>query len=343
MPDFHRRALAGLLLGSLVAAAPTGPAPLRFGDPVSPARAAGTIRVGTFNVLNLFDDVDDPALAGDVDDAPMATSAARCRALAAMIRRLDADVLALQEVESLAALAAFRDAHLAGLGYRWIASEDVGYRRGVECAVLSRFPITATETWVGTDLDAVERRGPDWTPVPEEGRRGLRYQRSPLLADVRVSENYALTLVVLHHKSGADFSWHREAEALATVARLRALAEERPSRNLVVLGDFNAAPWDRSVRLYLEAGFSDVLAHRCTSRREEAREEVERYATHESGRVIDYVLLGPATQPELVVGSAHVLAGPWFDGYDWRRDPTPEGYASDHRPVAVDLVPIDGR
>ena len=55
-------------------------------------------------VLNLFDQDDDPALSGEFDELPMATTDGRCRSLAEVIRRVDADVLALQEGESEAAV-----------------------------------------------------------------------------------------------------------------------------------------------------------------------------------------------------------------------------------------------
>ena len=111
---------------------------------------------------------------------------------------------------------------------------------------------------------------------------------------------------------------------------------------MIVLGDFNAAPWDKSFRLYLEAGFIDAMAHRLVPRSSsDDREEGNLGKTHESGRVIDYVLFSNAAHHELVPGSAHVFGTPYFPEYDWRTDEPPPGYSSDHYPVIVDLVPVD--
>ncbi|MCH2147987.1 MAG: hypothetical protein MK095_00960, partial [Phycisphaerales bacterium] len=44
-----------------------------------------TIRVASYNVLNLFDGHDDPLISGDVDDLPMETTEGRCKSLAAAI------------------------------------------------------------------------------------------------------------------------------------------------------------------------------------------------------------------------------------------------------------------
>jgi endonuclease/exonuclease/phosphatase family metal-dependent hydrolase len=314
----------------------------KFGWSQPKARTPGAIRIATYNVLNLFDHADDPSLEGEFDDEAMATSDARCRAIAAAIKAVDADVIALQEVESQEALRWFRDTYLPDAGYEHIVSRDVGYYRGVEQAVLSRFPITRTATWPRESLDDVRRSGPGFEPVPSDRRTGLQFQRSPLCVDVRISDDYTLTMFVVHHKSGRDNRWHREAEALQIVEYVDRMQREDHRRNIVVLGDFNAAPWDKSVRVYLAAGMIDTLAHRIIPRwRDADQTEANLFKTHESDRVLDYILLNSAAHRELVVGSAHVYGTLYDEEYDWREDPYPTGYAADHYPVIIDLHPED--
>ena len=72
---------------------------IRFGRPTPLAKADDAIRIASYNVLNLFDEADDPSLQGKYDDLPMATSRDRCESVARIIRSIDADVLCLQEVE----------------------------------------------------------------------------------------------------------------------------------------------------------------------------------------------------------------------------------------------------
>lgn len=112
----------------------------RFGVAQAPETTPGAIRVTTYNIENLFDDVDDPELTGDNDDIDDEKPLAELKAAARAIRLVDADVLCLQEVESLEALLAFRDAHLADMGYDHVVSIDAGTGRGIEQSVLSRFP-----------------------------------------------------------------------------------------------------------------------------------------------------------------------------------------------------------
>lgn len=359
--------LAGVLCAALSTLAPGEPVQSRRngnatsqrnGQPVQPRnafglseplpRTPGAIRLATYNMLNFFDPYDDPSLQGEYDDAGMVTEPRRCEELARTIRAIDADILALQEVESLKALTWFRDNYLKEMGYRHIASFDVGYYRGVECSVMSRFPITDARVWPNVSLDDVQRDGPGWDDVPAQYRQGLTFQRSPLCAKISVDvedsdEDYELIVFSVHYKSGGNFRFHREAESLRIIEFIERIRNEDPTANIVVMGDFNAAPWDKSLRLYLEAGLIDTLAHRIIPRWRDADEtEARLYKTHESDRVLDYILLSSSAHREFVIGSAHVfgtLMPP--STYDWRTDPKPDGYASDHYPVIVDLIPGD--
>jgi endonuclease/exonuclease/phosphatase family metal-dependent hydrolase len=317
-----------------------------YGLPKPLPKSPGGCRVATYNLLNLFDHVDDPALEGDQDDMKLAVTPERATKLAEAIIATDADVVGLQEIESLAALTWFRDTYLPRAGYEHVASIDVGYYRGVECSVLSRFPIRETRTFSDLSLDDVKREGPGWAPPPpaESGpATGLHFQRSPLMVEVQVDRDYRLTLLIVHHKSGAAFDFQREAEALKTVEIIDSIRSRDPRVNLVVMGDFNAAPWDKSLRVYLQAAMIDTLAHRFVQRaREGTQDEARLYKTHESNRVLDYILLDSGAYRELVIGSAHVfgtLTPP--PSYDWTKDPHPPGYASDHYPVMIDLRPKD--
>ena len=330
------------LLGALAVAGTMSARPgHKFGLPAPKPKPENAIRIASYNVLNLFDHADDPALEGEHDDIDMATADDRCRAIAAAIRSLNADIVALQEVESREALRWFRDTYLADMGYDYLASEDVGYYRGIEQSVMSRYPVKRMRTWPDMKLNPAARTGPGWDDIPPDERPPFEFQRSPLMVDVEIRDDYELTLFVVHHKSGRN-RWKRELEALAIIDLVEARLEDDPSRNLMVLGDFNAAPWDKSLRLYLEAGLIDVMAHRIIPRwRNPDPEEPNLYKTHESDRVLDYILMNSAAHRELVIGSAHVVGTLYDDEYDWRIDPHPPGYASDHYPLVVDLIPHD--
>lgn len=306
----------------------------RFGLAQPRPKAPGSVRVATYNVENLFDAHDDPELSGDNEDIDDEKPAGELRAVARAIRRLDADILTLQEIESESALLEFRDTYLADMGYEHVVSIDAGTGRGIEQSVLSRFPIASATNRPRMALGGVhpELYGtqPNW-----HAGEPLEFRRSPLIVEVDVpgvdGSAYPLTLVVVHHKSGRHAGYWREAEAAGVLRVLEELGRMQPERNLLVLGDFNALASDASVQTYLDAGFEDLGPTGGNAA-----------VTHESGRRIDLILGTPGIVEDVVEGSAFVLGTPARPaGVNWRDVPSFPGYAADHYPVALDLVPDD--
>lgn len=305
----------------------------RFGLREPRPRTPGAIRIATYNVENLFDDKDDPNLTGRFEDIDDTKPISQCQAVADAIRRIDADILAVQEIESLDALIAFRDTYLQALHYEHVVSLDAGDERGIEQAVLSRFPIVDQRQWVKKPLGGVHParygNGENWY-----AGQPIAFHRSPLMVTVEVpgsvtrGEPYQLTLLVVHHKSGAPANYWREAESRGTIDLIAQLMVETPDRNLVLLGDFNATSSDRSFQMYLEAELVDVLAGR----------EGPEWISHASGRRIDHILANQHAMDQILPASAFILGtttGP--EGIDWSQAALLPGYASDHYPVVVDL------
>lgn len=320
------------------ARAPTAPPP-RIGVPEPKPRTPGAIRLASYNIENLFDDKDDPDLSGDYEDKDNAKPEAHKQAVARAIKRIDADVIALQEVESFDALIDFRDQYLSGLGYDHVISFDAGDERGIENSIISRFPLIDPKIWVRMSLEGEHtemdgRRKNPWFGKP------LTFHRSPLRVTVEVpppadgEKPYHLTLFVVHHKSGRNFNYWREAEARGVLTLVDEFLKEHPEANIAVIGDFNAETQDDSVQAYLAAGFNDLFIDRPL--------DDTRSFTHASERAIDLILYNAGLKPEIVRNSRFVLGTPQLrPEEDWRTAPKPEGYASDHSPIVVDIIPID--
>ncbi len=306
---------------------------IRFGSKSVKPKPDGSIRLATYNVENLFDDKDDPALSGKNEDKGQTKPLSECKGAAAAIRALDADVLAIEEVESLEALTWFRDTWLSDLGYTYIASVDAGDPRGIEQGVLSRYPIEHVQNWPGLPLAGVH---PDKVPDAEPGSP-LALHRSPLKVDIVIGDPGGkstpasmLTLFVVHHKSGAKSAYWREAEAKKVLELVNAENASHPGWPIAVLGDFNSTPDQPTVQTYLTGGLFDVFADRVSGD--------PAWITHESGRSIDQILGNKALVEHIAGGSHFVMGVPARpEGVDWRTTPPPEGYGSDHYPVVVDL------
>jgi endonuclease/exonuclease/phosphatase family metal-dependent hydrolase len=342
------RFVAAFSVGSLLVApaacaqqaAPTAPAGVkRVGQETARPKTAGAIRLAAYNIENLFDERAGGVKPGVEKDAMPNKPAEHKREVANAIRAIDADIVALQEIGSLEALLWFRDEYLKDAGYEFVASLDSGDSRGIEQAVLSRFPITSAEVFPHLPLGGVH---PEMYGNEKNYNAGepLMGRRSPLVATVEVpasafgsgvSEPFEMTLIVVHHKSGRWNDYWRTAEARKFVEIARDIEREDPGARVAVLGDFNAQMNEEPLRVYREAGFEDLFHW---------SERSKETLTHASERGIDFVLVNGAMRRALVDNSAFVYATPLLPrDADWRTTPPPAGYASDHMPVVVDIRP----
>lgn len=312
-----------------------------------PAHAKNVVRLATYNVLNLFDAYDDPSLSGSYnDDCYSYDKTVRAKpdneleALAKSIRTLDADVIGLEEIESRDALAAFNAKYLQGMGYDYVMSIDVLHERGIEQAVLSRFPIKQAMVWPHMDLEGVHPDHVGNYKIRQAGR-DIAFSRSPLFVRIEVPAHtcegqdspYELGLFVVHHKSGGSYGYWRDQEAQGVLRKIRELQAADPNINIAVLGDFNAEPEADSIHAYLSAGMRDMVT---------PPGDHDGYYTHETRRAIDYILMNPAMAADAQDAMGFVFKTPIrAEGEDYRTTPSPEGFASDHLPVVIDFVPID--
>lgn len=310
---------------------------VRFGEKTARPRTTGQVRIATYNTMNLFDSDPVTRTHNEGDPAPIKPQEER-EAIAAGLRAVDADIVALEEIESLAVLKAFRDKYLKDLGYEYaelVESEDP---RGIDNAVLSRYPIVKTEAYNDRKIGGKHPARDGSRPNPLAGE-DIKFRRTPLRVDVRIpssafnlkgGEDETITLLVVHHKSGRGSDYWRIAEARGVVDIVKEIESASPGALIAILGDFNGMVTDPNGKVYTDAGLVDVFSGRDAAD--------PRNVSHESGRRIDLIFVNQNLRKQLVKDSAFIYGMPARpEGADWRTTLPPEGYGSDHYPVAVDL------
>jgi endonuclease/exonuclease/phosphatase family metal-dependent hydrolase len=270
------------------------------------------LTLAAYNVKNLFDQFDDPYTKDETDDAK---SPADLQALADVLRALNADILALVEVENEGVLRAFADQYLSDLGYRHIAVSPTNSPWGMSVGIMSRQPISRIASYRFCDLTLPDQPGKTW-----------RFARDLLHVTIPLSADQALQLFIVHFKSRRDsrgdaHSTHwRLAEAAATHQVINDLLHDDPQSLIALLGDCNDTPASATLNTLLDAGsLLDIHAplpadQRITYLREPYRSTV------------DYLLVSPALYALLQPASARVL----------HDQPLLRG--SDHAPLAATFV-----
>ena len=197
-----------------------------------------SFRIASYNVKNLFDNVDDPDKA---DEGTPAKPATEQKALAAVIDKSEADVLALQEVVNIEALTEFRDKYGLAEEYPHVVLVEGNDRRGIDVALLSKYPI-----------ENVKSHKDEVFEVPGQAPRG--FLRDLLQADIQIPQYGPVRFFAAHLSSkigGEKAEVMRAAEAKAARAIVKEEVKDFPGQKYVVMGDFNDTPDSPAVQTFL--------------------------------------------------------------------------------------------
>ncbi len=316
------------------------------------------IRFATFNVCNLSQ----PGAKLYDNLAPLteAEYEAKVAWTAQQLDQLDADVIGLQEIFSLAALrdvlahsVRYRDATLAGFD----APPDpaTGLPRVTpELALISRLPLAGqAQAYI---------MFPNGVALPDGHRDADRFARAPLHVQVVLPDERLVDVIVVHLKSkrpdyrsgdtGDDPMLHAQANLRSLIRRgteavaLRALLSEMdkgPRRARVVLGDFNDTVDAVTTHIVMGAGAAcepgeELHGQLFDSRQIQAGRERRRdsgYTIAHDGRhaTIDHVLVSEEFHPASRHAIGEVAQVSYFNEHLAQATPA----ASDHGQVLVTL------
>lgn len=305
---------------------------------------AKKVRIATFNVENLFarykfnkkvDPINAVKEGWDVNETLFTLKDKTSKVITAqVIKAIKADVLALQEVETLDTLKRFRTSFYGQKSYPYVALVDGNDPRRIDVAVLSKFPITRIRThqhlWV-----------PSW--------KHFLFSRDCLEVDVQVAANKTLTLFVNHFKSmmGGRAQTRqkrsRQASEVKNIVKAR-FGANAGNQSFVILGDFNdyretAGGATSGIKQLVDWNQVEDIIFRLPA----AERWTHFWAKQKEYRQLDYLLLSKklANATTAVPGILRKGLPTRATGYSGARfsgvgKDSPK--ASDHCPVYIDLV-----
>ncbi|MEE9296679.1 MAG: endonuclease/exonuclease/phosphatase family protein [Phycisphaerae bacterium] len=263
------------------------------------------ITVGTYNIRNLYDAVDDLY---HNDDTTSPKPRQEMEKVAQVIRKINADVLALQEVENRGYLERFVEVFLSDMGYEHIVLIEGNDLRGSDVALLSRVP-------VGAVTSHRHLRFPDAT------NKISRFRRDLLRVEIEPADRSPFEVWVVHLKSSHDGRDLAERIRMGEAHMIRELADRRlkadPHAAFVVCGDFNDIAESISLEMLMGEG-KYALTH--FAEEVPAAQHVT-YNREPYLSMIDFMLCSPAMAQRYVKGSFKIYGG------------TLEGTGSDHNPL----------
>jgi len=228
-------------------------------------------------------------------------SGAQVQAIAKVIRRVDADVIGLCEIENRHVLERFNLQYLGGK-YPYAVLLEGNDERGIDVGLLSKQPVGTLRTNVFT-ADPAERKRRD-------GGSARLFNRDCLEVAVELPGGRGdVTVGVTHFKSKGggeietDGKRLRQASEVARIVSQRHSRDGRPHR-IAILGDLNERP-DRDGAngamleghktsidpLLVHAGLSDVIGQ--TLGPDKAYTHIEQRRGEIARAQIDYILLSP--------------------------------------------------
>ena len=265
------------------------------------------IRIATFNIRNLFDGVDDPYYN---DESTKAKPRSELEGVAKTIRKINSDILAMQEVESRGYLQRFNDVFLRDLGYEVVhfAGND---GRGSGLALLTRVR-------VGSVTSNRHRQFPDSNGVMR------RFSRDCLQVELLPKTKEPFQVWVTHLKSKRGGAETTEPQRVAETAEIRRLLEAEisvsPKKRIFIVGDFNDTSDSKPIRRLVGTGMNQLHSFYQNLPKDSVTYNLPPYQA-----MIDFIFCTTSAARGYVPGSYHI------------ENATLEQSGSDHNPVYADF------
>lgn len=282
----------------------------------NPVSAQGVYRFATYNLkgYRLLATQTRPSI-----------SESRQKMVQQVIKKVDADVLALQEIGPEPDLVQLKSA-LANLDSPYpFHAHVVGDDPEIHLGILSRLPLESIILHTNQSFMHFGKRH--------------RVRRGFLEVSVQLKSREKITLLVAHLKSQLPVIWadadvFRIEEARLLRNRVETLLQQNAHHRIVVAGDLNDHPNSRALKILLSRGRLALHDSRPLGysgppdpawNQGNAGAWTYHYTREDSWHRYDYILMSPSLLQHWLPETSRVYSEPdWVD-------------ASDHRPVYVDL------
>jgi endonuclease/exonuclease/phosphatase family metal-dependent hydrolase len=257
-----------------------------------------TISVVTWNIEHFVDEYDSPYIDNDRENIPPHNMDERRALFTDAIKKMDADIVVLQEVESAAYVQAFAENHFPELSYQYfIGRESNDWYMNV--VVMSRIPLGLLYSYANSSSFILGEQDDDGRVQ----RQNFTNNRM-LSVDVMVNPQYSFLLTGLHLKAGRgerNENW-RIGQIDLLRDHFQYLISNHPDKRILVAGDLNILPGDREFLHLLGNGkipeFTDPLADK----------DAFIHTADSPVRQLDHLLPNQQMMEDLVPGSVNVLS-----------------------------------
>lgn len=250
----------------------------------------GKLTIATYNILNMFDVFDNPYTE---DEGTRVKPRREIEQVAALIRQMNADVVAFQELENVQLLHALVEEFLPDMGYTYIAAGPSNSHRGITNGIISRVPIASMTSYRHRRL-TLEGSDKTW-----------KFARDLVQVTLQLDDQQTLDLFIVHFKSKRttegdpqSANW-RLAEAIEVRKIFDKLLADDPDAWAVIVGDFNDTADSAPLARLLKNNAPLIDLHPNT--------QANTYLNEPYRNRIDYILATPALAKHVVPDSAKVI------------------------------------
>lgn len=285
-----------------------------------------TVTVLSWNVEHFVDDFDNPYIENRRENNPSEDLKKRRMLLAEAIKRVDADIVVFQEIESGSFVQEFAEMYLPEMGYNaFAAAESPDWYMNV--VAMSRIPFGMTYSYANAHTSYMEESDEDSTIIEKKIQNFINNRMWSV--DVLVNPKYSFTLTGVHLKAGRgdrNESW-RTGQMELMRSFLSQLQHIDSDRNHLLVGDFNATPESDEIQYLLgdqasSLRFVDPLAGT----------GVHSHPSDSTFWRIDHILPSTTMMPEIVEKKTLVIKPMAGDTMS---------QISDHLPLLVKVVASD--